>query len=117
MTDKCPICNHELIPMKEGSSIGVRCSNCEYSIVTSYIDPIYEDENTYTLMLEAGNICDKTCMKIISRITGENFIQAKKLISSAPVVIAEGKAMDILTLKKELDENSIKYSISPKFPY
>lgn len=117
MTDKCPVCNHELIPMKEGSSIGVRCSNCEYSVVTSYIDPIYEDENTYTLMLEADNVCDKTCMKIISRITGENFIQAKKLISSAPVVIAEGKAMDILTIKKELDENSIKYSISPIFPY
>jgi hypothetical protein len=36
---------------------------------------------------------------------------------SAPVVIAEGKAMDILTIKKELDENSIKYSISPIFPY
>ena len=117
MPNKCPICNHELIPFKEGSSIGVHCSNCDYSVVTSYIDPIYEDEIIYTFLLETGNICNKNTMKIISRITGKNYIQAKNLITSAPVVIAEGKAIDILAIKKVFDGNRIKYSILPEFPY
>ena len=117
MTDKCPLCNHELVPIKEGSSIGVRCSHCEYSVVTSYIDPIYEDENTYTLLLEADNTFNKNNIKIISKISGQNYIQLKKLVSSVPVVIAEGKAVDILSIKKILDESNIHYSISPKFPY
>lgn len=117
MTDKCPLCNHELLPIKEGSSIGIRCSYCEYSVLTSNIDPIYEDENIYTLLLDAGNICNKNIIKIISKITGENYIQVKNLIASSPVIIAKGKAIDILTIKRILDENNIKYSISPEFPY
>ena len=74
MNDKCPVCNHDLIPFTEGSTTGVRCSYCDYSIVTTYIEPIYEDDNTYTVVLEAGNSVDMSTIKVISKITGKNYI-------------------------------------------
>lgn len=113
----CEKCGSEMIPVDENKPIGMVCPNCGFGFVTSYIDPIFEDENVYAITLEAGNTCNNSNLKIISKITGENYIHAKKLITSAPVVITKGDALDILSVRKKLDENGIKYSVSPKFPY
>ncbi|MBR2801315.1 MAG: hypothetical protein IKE21_01820 [Erysipelotrichaceae bacterium] len=117
MVDKCPICNQDLIPFTEGSSTGVRCSHCDYSIVTTYIEPMYEDENIYTVTIEAGNRADKRTLKTVSRITGKNYVQVIQCLNSSPTVIAEGRAADIAEIKSEFDSCGIKYSISPDFPY
>ncbi len=117
MDNKCPMCNHELIAFKNGSSIGVRCSSCDYSVVTSYIEPIFEDKNVYTIILEKGNALSKDSLKTVSGIIGKNYIAAKKCISSAPSILFQGYAADVMDVKKILDTSAMKYSISPKFPY
>ncbi len=117
MIDKCPVCNHDLIAFTEGSTTGVRCSYCDYSLVTTYIEPIYEDENTYTITLEAGNTADQQTIKAISKITGENYIFAKRCLENTPIEIVKGSAAEIIELKKSLDLCGIKYSITPEFPY
>ncbi len=117
MNDKCPVCNHDLIPFTEGSTTGVRCSYCDYSIVTTYIEPIYEDDNTYTVVLEAGNSVDMSTIKVISKITGKNYIFSKQYLENAPAIIAKGIAAEIIEMKSQLDSSNVKYSISPEFPY
>ena len=117
MTDKCPVCNHDLIAFTEGSTTGVRCSYCDYSLVTTYIEPIYKDENTYTINLEAGNTADQQTIKAISKITGENYIYAKRCLERSPIDIVKGSATEIIELKILLDLCGIKYSITPAFPY
>lgn len=117
MTDKCPVCNHDLIAFTEGSTRGVRCSHCDYSLVTTYIEPIYEDDNIYTITLDAGNVVDKQSIKVIARITGENFIFAKRCLENSPIEIVKGSAEEILEFKNVLDLSGLKYSIAPTFPY
>lgn len=117
MTDKCPVCNHDLIPFTEGSTTGVRCSHCDYSIVTTYIEPLYEDDNIYTLILEAGNSVDMPTIKVIAKITGKNYIFSKHCLEKVPTIIAKGVASEIIELKRQLDSSEVKYSISPEYPY
>ena len=115
---KCPVCGSELNLFLKGSTVGVICPCCDYSVVTTRTEPIYEDETIYTILLEAGNTCDRPRLKLISKLAGVNYLRAKEMIASAPVVLVEGElAYIILEMKKELDACGIKYSISPEFCY
>ena len=49
---KCPNCNHPLTKFIEGSAMVVRCSHCDYEVVTTFVDPIYEDDTIYSIVLE-----------------------------------------------------------------
>lgn len=117
MTDKCPMCNHDLTTFTEGSTIGVRCTHCDYSLVTTYTEPIYEDKNIYVIILAPGNTVVKQNIKAISKIINKNFIYAKQCLENSPIEIAKGTALEIIELKKSLDSYGIKYSITPAFPY
>lgn len=117
MNNKCPKCGHDLVSRIKGSTLVVRCSNCDYSIVTSVTDPINEDTIYYSIQLEADNLIDLNSIKCISNVTGLNYLKAKDCLRKAPVTIYKGLASDVLTKKKMLDESKIKYTISPDFPY
>lgn len=117
MNNTCPECGNELIAFKEGSSVGVRCPKCDYSIVTTFSDPVYEDDENYSVILDEGNTCSEVNIRIISKLTGKNFLEARELIKKAPVTMFAGKAYELSGIKQILAQGDIHYRIETEYPY
>ena len=96
---KCPNCGNEVKVIFNGREIINKCLKCDYEVVT-----------TYNSQIDLDNI------KLISKLTGDNFIQSKKYLESGYSFKKE-YAEGILEKKKIFDEYKIKYQIVPKFPY
>lgn len=56
-------------------------------------------------------------LKLVSEISGCNYIEAKKMIEKAPVEIFSGKAIDIMGIKEKLEAANIDFKIEPEFLY
>ena len=54
----CPECGGMLASETRGPSRITTCAESGWSIATSHIDPIFEDENEYVIRLAAGNNAD-----------------------------------------------------------
>ena len=93
---KCPNCNHPLTKFIEGSSMGVRCSHCDYEVVTTFVDPIYEDDTIYSIVLEKNNAINKDTVGYLMTITGLNIPNVSDLIKNrCPYVLFKGNAVDV----------------------
>ena len=119
MTEKilCEKCGAEMIPIDSSKPIGMKCPECGWGWVTTYIEPKFEDETVYSIFLEQGNEPDVKTVKTVAKVAGCNFIQSKTIIAKAPQKLAEGQAADIEKFVASLDEASIKYYIVPNWPY
>ncbi len=115
MKDKtiCEKCSHEMI---RNSTIGMICPNCGWGWASTYIEPIFTDNTDYHIIIET-NEADILVIKTISKIANINFLQAKKLIKSAPVKIFTGQACEVKRVKKILEDAMIPFSIKPEFRY
>ena len=112
----CPKCGTEMKKIIDKISIAWVCPKCGYGEATTITDPIYDDDNTYKIILGENNENDINIIKVLSKFTGLNFMQTKELIKM-PKLIYSGKAYEVLEKKKELDKGKVKYVIEPEFPY
>lgn len=119
MTDKtiCEKCGAEMVPIDTDKPIGMKCPECGWGWVTSYIEPKLEDVTVYTIFLEQGNEPDTEAIKAISKVANCNLMQAKALITRSPQKLAEGRAVDIDNYAGLLNKASVKYCIEPEWPY
>ena len=117
MSDYCPDCENKLEDFIEGSSMGLRCPKCGWSLVTTYIPPILEDENEYTISLLEGNNPSPDVLRAVSRLAGCNYIAAKRMILEAPMALFTGLASDVLAQKTALEDSGVQVGVTPTFPY
>lgn len=119
MTDKniCEKCGAEMVPIDSDKPIGMKCPECGWGWVTSYIEPKLADATEYSIHLAQGNDPSVEAIKAVSKVANCNFMQAKALITEAPQQIAEGRAVDIESCIIVLDKASVKYSIEPEWTY
>ena len=115
--NKCPICGKDLRTRIEGSTQITECSSCDYSVATSYIDPIYEDNEDYRIIIDACETPDKKQYILLSKISGTNTLGVKKLLDKLPAELYVGKASDIKEIVSALNEAEIRYHIDPVFKY
>ena len=118
MNYKCPKCGAEMLDRSKGPYIHCTCPNCGNSYATydyTNDDPIKFDENIY-FVKSVNNKTSIDVLKIVSKISGQNYIKCKELIDNNDV-ICSGKAIDIIDSLKELKVNNIKFEISPTFNY
>ena len=113
----CENCKIEMVEFSEGSTIGIKCPTCGYSIVTTNIDQIYEDTQDYKVVLKNCNLDDIDSLRIVSKILSCNFIETKKLLANLPTLVFEGKATDVKLIKEMLDNISADYEITPNYNY
>ncbi len=113
---KCPKCETKMKKNIEKFSIAWVCPKCGYGEAITTTTPIYDDNNTYSIILGENDANDISIIKALSKFTGLNFLQTKELIRT-PKLIYSGKAYELLEKKEELDKAKIKYIIKPKFPY
>ena len=113
----CPECGVRLKGFVEGSSMGSRCPKCGWSVVTTYIPPIQEDEQEYTIVLVAGGTATREAVRAVSRIAMCNFVTARRLIAGAPIELFTGCATEVLTHKNNLEAAGVPIEVHPNFPY
>lgn len=115
---KCPICGAQLVKKQEESSVVLSCKNCDYSVVTTSISQIYEDDTTYTIILEKENVVNKDTVSLLMNITGFNIINVSKILKDqCPYELLKGNAVDVKEVSIRLKEKGIKYRIIPDFDW
>ena len=115
--NKCPNCGNELISKVVGSTLLVHCSKCDFSIATTHLDPIFEDERIYEIYLSDGNRITRENYFLIQSLTNMNMPEVKKLFENTPYLLFKGGATEVKELKEKLDERNVKYYIKPDFHY
>lgn len=109
----CENCGEELIFQKHTSEIVWECLKCGWAIATTYLDPIHEDDTTYSILLHSTSDITKEKLKIVSRIVRCNFIKAKSLLLQEGVVLVEDKAIKIKEVAALLKECKVEFEITP----
>ena len=75
--NKCDICGKELIPIIEGHSLILTCSEHGGRIATTYFSDMELDSTNYEIFLQPNNIVNKDNIKIVSEISNLNFLESK----------------------------------------
>ena len=118
MKYKCDKCGAEMLNQSKGPYIHFVCPKCGNAIATydyTKDDPIKFDEEIY-IVKSNGNKGSSETLKVVSKISGLNYIECKKLIDNDGV-ICSGRAKDIIESLKELKQNCIQFKITPDFNY
>ena len=114
----CPKCHEaELAPFKEGSVAGVVCPKCKMSWVTTEMDPIREDQTLYSLSIAAGNVPERERLKTLSSVLSCNYLRAKVYLEDGLPDAITGSAVEIGAVRDRLKAASVRYTITPIFPY
>ena len=112
----CEKCGHEMVSISETNPIGMTCTNCGWGWATTYIEPILTDTVDYRVILVSDNK-SLSSIKIVSKTTNCNYIEAKKIIEKAPIEIFCGQAVDVKKIKEKFEAVNIEIKIEPEFPY
>ena len=113
----CEKCGSVMVPVSDENNLGMICPNCGYGYVTSYIEPIYEDQQEYEIVLTDGNTITKENFSLIQSLTGKNMIEIKLLFDNATYSLFKGSAPEVKKLKEKLDNLKMKFEIIPEFKY
>ena len=112
----CQKCGAEMYEKYDKPALNLTCPKCGCKIATTRWEKIDLDRTNYKVLIMADVNPFLEHIKIISKIIGKNFIQAKEAIINGTLLF-EGLAVDVKNIKNLLDNNSIKYNIIPNFPY
>ena len=113
----CEKCGAEMHPIDPVKHVGMVCPNCGWGWATTDIDPILDDLREYSIILEEAVKPSAEMVKMLSRITGQNYIKARESLKNPPCVINTGKAKAVLFVARELTSLSIGFSIQPPLPH
>ena len=116
MENKCLKCGNEVIVVNNGREIINKCTSCDYEVVTTYNSPMDLDNIKYVISILGENETSLKNIKLISKLTGFNYVQSKSYLQNGYSFKKE-YAESILEKKKIFDEYGIKYNITPNFPY
>ena len=112
----CPKCGAEMIAVYEKPALNLTCPKCGCKIATTKWEDIDLDDTDYKIVLKSLAHPSMDQVKLISNLTGQNFIVSKRLLENGGVLLST-KAIEIREKKKLLNENGVDFSISPEFPY
>ena len=112
----CQKCGAEMTVERCGCAVTYTCPKCGWSVATTEWEPIDLDDTIFTVSLAPGNPANKEMLSLVSRLTGKNFIESKKVIESNGAIFS-GKAREIQNFLKDLEGKPIKVQVSPDFPY
>ena len=114
---KCPECNTDLIIKHHESTLTATCPKCGWGVARTYFPPIRRDETEYEVFILQNLSPEPIHYKTLSRLTGKNYIELKKLLSDKEFVLFEGRATKVLPIKEQLEKGGIEFRIAPDFDY
>ena len=109
---KCPECGTIMNETYEKPSLILSCPKCGCKIATTRWEEIDLDDKEYEIVLVANNNPTLDQIKVISSITGVNFIKSKEIITRGKPIF-KGSPVQVKDIIKTLKEKLLDYSISP----
>lgn len=114
----CEKCGCEMISIDEKLPVGKTCPSCGWGWATTFIPPIYNDAQIYTVTLNSVDVVTKEAIQIIAEITGQNYLQTKKILGNLPQTVFSGKAPQVVDILRNLNSKQIfEVEVYPCFPY
>lgn len=101
---------------REGSTQGLFCKNCDWSVVTTYIPAMLLDETVYEVRARDGDFHNETHVKAVAEVSGRNFLGARKLLQEREPLVYKGKAPAVARAEAVLTAAGIGIQIAPPFP-
>jgi hypothetical protein len=116
--DKCNKCGGELVYRQEGRIQGAYCMNCcTWAVIATYFPEYEVDETDYCIYAINAQFEDLNKIRVVSAITGMNYLDVRKLLQQDKTIIFKGKAPEIMKIRKTLDDAGMHYEIEPDFKY
>lgn len=113
----CPECGNKLsVQVLEQRTQLVSCIGCNWNIATTYHAPIEQDETNYCIYVPSQFLTVQQ-LRLISQLSGMNYIQVKKRVKEGAFLVFEGQALKVLRIKKKLKKRGVCYTITPNFDY
>ncbi|WP_416768938.1 hypothetical protein ACMGT0_15885 [Pseudomonas sp. RHF3.3-3] len=110
----CERCGGELVAFKEGSTGGMKCLACGWSLVATDIHGIKLDDKDYEVFC-FGDYKNKNHVMAVSKASGCNFLESREGLRQGEFLAFCGKAIDILKVFDDLVDAGLKCSIKPDF--
>ena len=112
----CEQCGSEMLPHHTGSTGGMLCPECGWGWVTTYSSPIDADKTMYTVSFHKPEKTTAAMVKLYAKLTGANFIQAKKGLEEGNAGFS-ALAADIQKHIAEIHSVGMEFTITPDYPY
>ncbi len=113
----CPECGGPTEILRARRTIETRCIQCGWSVVTCYTPPIENDMTEYAVHVLSGNFRDGEHVRLVAKLTGSNFLQARDLLQRKDAIVFRGKALEVLRVKESLTRANLRIFIEPKFDW
>ncbi len=102
--------------LREGSTQGLLCKSCGWSVVTTQIAAMLLDETIYEVHLRDGDFRNETHVKAVAEVSGRNFLGARKLLQERESLVYKGNAPEVARAEAALTAAGISIRITPPFP-
>jgi hypothetical protein len=114
----CEKCGGRLEVRRSGSAQGLFCTQCDWSVVTTYIPAIEQDTAEYEVRLTNGDYKSEQHIKAVATVAGLNFLEARKLLKEQrDSVIFKGSAPKVMEIQNVLKPAGLSYRINPPYPW
>lgn len=113
---KCLRCGSEVLSETGNSEIIMKCPKCGWAAATTYMSEIEVDMTHYSIVVEQGNSAEKEVIRLISGLSGMNFLETRNLLTNGGTMIVD-YATVIKKIATDLDMVGVRYHIEPEFPY
>jgi uncharacterized Zn finger protein len=121
MMDRSPIacekCGSQTEVLREGRTQGIRCTQCDWSVVTTYTPPIQLDRTIYEVRIEHADYQDSKQVKAVARVIGGNFLSARELLKNGQSVVFNGDAQHVMQVRDSLLAAGVVIAVQPTFPW
>ncbi|MDS9876020.1 MULTISPECIES: hypothetical protein [Pseudomonas] len=112
----CTSCEEQLDVFNEGSTQGLRCSGCGWSLVTTHISDIKIDEREYKIFC-SGNYKSEAHVRVVSEVAGYNFLMSRKALQKGQFLLFSGQAVEVSRVRKMLGHAGVLCTITPDFKW
>lgn len=110
----CERCGGRLESFKEGSAQGLRCADCDWSVVTTHISGIKVDEAKYEVSC-SGDYKNEAHIRAVSEVTGYIFLTSRKTLQNEIFLVFTEQAMEVLQVRNTLVSAGLDFTIEPEF--
>lgn len=114
----CPQCGGQTELRREGSTQGLFCTKCDWSVVTTVLPDIFRDTSSYEVRVISGDFKNDRQLKAVAQVTGGNFLASRKLLQQAGnFLVFTGAAPDVVAVRDVLSAAGLELTIEPPFPW
>jgi DNA-directed RNA polymerase subunit RPC12/RpoP len=113
----CEKCGNQMEVFREGRTQGIRCTHCDWSVVTTYTPPIQLDRTIYDVRVERGDYRNPEQVKAIAHVMGGNFLTAREAAKNSQSLVLSSDAQHVMQVRDSLLAAGVVVIIRPEFPW